>query len=71
MWVLIVLQLMSGSATAKNSMPITYSGVVMQEFSSQDSCEQAAKVIENFKTQSADTAVTYRNGILATQCVKQ
>lgn len=62
---------MSGSATAKNSMPITYSGVVMQEFASQESCEQAAKVIEKFKTQSADTSVSYRNGILATQCVKQ
>ena len=43
----------------------------MQEFASQESCEQAAKVIEKFKTQSADTSVSYRNGILATQCVKQ
>ena len=52
-------------------MPITYSGVVMQEFTSQESCEQAAKVIENLKTTSVDTPLSYRNGILSTQCVKK
>lgn len=71
MWVLIVLQLMSGSATAKNSMPITYSGVIMQEFSSQESCEQAAEVIERLKTHSEETSLAYRNGIISSQCVKK
>lgn len=71
MWILIVFQLMSGSATAKNSMPITYSGVVMQEFSSQESCEQAARVIDKLKTDNTESSVLYRNGIISTQCVKK
>jgi hypothetical protein len=69
MWILIVLQLASGSATAKNSLPINYSGVVMQEFSSQESCQHAAKTIEVLASQSTETRLGYRNGIISTQCI--
>lgn len=71
MWVLIVLQLMSGSATARNSMPINYSGVVMQEFSSQTSCEQAARVVRQLGNHGGDGSVDFRNGIIAAQCVQK
>ena len=71
MWVLIVLQLMSGSATAKNSLPIAYSGVVMQEFSSQESCENAAKAIKDLKSKAGNFEMSFRNGIVDTQCVKK
>lgn len=68
MWILIVLQIMAGSATAKNTLPITYSGVVMQEFSSKDSCLNAKNTIEKMSSESADSA---RQGLLSIQCIEK
>jgi hypothetical protein len=68
MWVLVVLQIMAGSATAKNSLPITYSGVVMQEYSTKESCLNAKKMIENMSSQKSDSS---RNGLLSLECIEK
>ena len=68
MWILIVLQIMAGSATAKSSLPVTYSGVVMQEFSSKESCLNAKKTIEKMSSESTDSA---RQGLLSLQCIEK
>lgn len=73
MWVLIVLQLMSAGATSKNSMPIAYSGVVMQEFSSQQSCEQAKEAISHMNADRNNQKFDFnvRDGIVSFKCVKK
>jgi len=73
MWILIILQLVAGSATAKNSMPIVYSGVVMQEFATKDSCEQAKITIDkmNLNRNGGEHLMKINNGILELQCVKK
>ena len=68
MWVLVVLQIVAGSATVKSSLPITYTGVVMQEFSTKESCLNAKLVIDRLN-QSASGAT--RNGILAHECIEK
>lgn len=68
MWILVVLQIMAGSATTKNTLPITYSGVVMQEFSSKESCRNAKKTIEKMSSDSSDSA---RQGLLSIQCIEK
>jgi uncharacterized protein YegP (UPF0339 family) len=73
MWILIALQLMAGSGTAKNSYPVAFSGVTMQEFSSKDSCEQAIKTIKkmNERRNGGEQAFEIRNGIIELQCVNK
>jgi hypothetical protein len=71
MWILVVLQIMSGSATAKSSLPINYSGVVMQEFKSKESCERAAKLLAEMAKISGAGDVAYRNGIISAQCIEK
>ncbi len=73
MWVLIVLQLMSGSGTARNSLPIAYSGVVMQEFSSQETCEAAQKSISvmNQNRNNGNQDFNIRDGVISFKCVKK
>lgn len=73
MWILIVLQLVAGSATSKNSLPIIYSGVTMQEFSSQDSCERAIKEIKSLSIQAGKESelLSVRDGILSMRCIKK
>lgn len=72
MWILIVLQLTAGSATAHNSFPIVYSGVTMQQFESKETCEQAKNVIKkmNGKRNDGDSVYTIRSGILEMSCVQ-
>lgn len=71
MWVLIVFQVMAGSSTASSSLPINYSGVVMQEFQSRETCEKAAALVQSFKTKASGAELTYRNGIISAQCVQK
>lgn len=73
MWVLIVLQLMSAGATSRNSMPIAYSGVVMQEFSSKETCEAAKETIShmNAARNNQNFDFNVRDGIVSFKCVKQ
>jgi hypothetical protein len=73
MWILIVLQLVAGSATAKNSMPIVYSGVVMQEFATKNSCEHAKITIAlmNLNKNDGEHLMKIHNGILKLECVKK
>lgn len=74
MWILLVLQLTAGSATSHNSMPITFTGVSMQEFSSLDTCEAAKKTIDEMSTRRNNTEKhTYplRDGIIEMKCVKK
>ncbi len=73
MWVLIVMQLVAGSATAKNSFPIVYSGVEMQEFASQETCNAAKASIQKMmeKRNDGGYAFTINNGVLGLECVKK
>lgn len=73
MWVLIVLQLMSAGATSRNSMPIAYSGVVMQEFSSKENCEGAKEAIAKMNSERNNQSFDFnvRDGIISFKCVKQ
>jgi hypothetical protein len=73
MWVLIVLQLMGGGATSHNSLPITYTNVTMQEFSSQESCESAKNAITvmNAKRNDGANMMNIRDGMIQLKCVKQ
>ena len=71
MWILLVIQLVAGSATAKNTTPIVYSGLESQEFTSKKNCEDAKKAILKMNDQRNDGEHTMqiRNGILSVECV--
>ena len=73
MWVLIVLQLMSAGATSRNSLPIAYSGVVMQEFSSQETCEAAKESITKMNADRNNQKFDFniRDVIVSFKCVKK
>ncbi len=73
MWILIVIQLMAGSATAKNSMPIVYSGVQMQEFSSQESCNVAKNTIlkMNQNRNAGEHVMNINSGVLEMKCIQK
>lgn len=64
---------MAGSATAKNSMPIVYSGVQMQEFSSPESCNVAKNTIlkMNQNRNAGEHAMNINSGILEMKCVQK
>lgn len=75
MWVLIVLQIMSGAGIQDSYHPVVYSGVVMQEFASKDSCEAAKKTIQSLDADrnntNKDMKVEIRDGIASMECVKK
>ena len=74
MWILIVMQLTAGSATAHNSFPIVYSGVAMQEFSSSASCKAAKRAIQRLdqrRGESAGQMLSIRPGIVTMECVRK
>lgn len=74
MWALIVMSIMAGSATAKNSMPIVYSGVqITTGFESKKSCEDfKAYILEaNKNRNSGAQTVNVQDGIISVECKKQ
>lgn len=73
MWVLVVIQLMAGSATGRSSLPSLHSGVAMQEFSSHETCEQAVKEIRTLsaKTNQESQYLTVHDGIISMRCIKK
>lgn len=73
MWILIVLSIAAGAGTAKNSFPITYTGVTLQEFESKESCEAAKITISamNKKRNDGEHIQNIQNGVLDMQCVKK
>lgn len=72
MWVLIALQLMAGSGTARNSFPIVFSGITTSEFSTKESCEEAKNTINmmnSMRNRNSELAFEIRNGIIELKCV--
>ena len=73
MWVVIVLQIFSSAPLQGSYQPIVYDGVVMQEFSSKESCENAAKKVSELddRRNQGDKKFEIRSGIIAMECVKK